>query len=385
MTLLAPYTRQLEALSARGRARQLQARTGVDFSSNDYLGLARAPAISTAIMNAIARGVPVGAGGSRLLRGNAPEHEALEAQAARFFGSEAALYMANGFGANLAILSALPRPGDLIIADELAHASMHDGIRQSRTKSVFVAHNDAQAFDDAIVQWRAQGGTSTPWIVAETLYSMDGDMAPVDAFAAIAQRHDAMLLLDEAHATGVFGPDGRGLAAHLEGTENLITLHTCGKGLGVEGAFVCAPKALIDTLINKARPFIFSTAPSPLMAVAVSAALEQVAGAAGDALRTQLHMRIDAAHTAICAPLSLPARQSQILPIIIGNDKRTMDIAAACQQAGFDVRGIRPPTVPTGTSRLRLSLTLNATQADIAALADRLVPLVHMHNAEAAE
>lgn len=376
MALLDPYIRHLAALETRGRARHLQARAGVDFSSNDYLGLAADPAIGAAIAEAIARGVPVGAGGSRLLRGNAREHEALEVQAARFFGAERALYMANGFAANLAILSTLPRPGDLIVADALAHASMHDGIRQSKARAVFVAHNDAHAFEDAILRWRAEGGSGTPWIVAETLYSMEGDCAPVDALAAIAHQHDAMLLFDEAHATGVFGADGRGLAAHLEGADNLLTLHTCGKGLGVEGALVCGAKALIDTLINKARPFIFSTAPSPLMAVAVGAALERISGAHGNGLRTELNARVNAAALHICDPLGLPLPQSQILPIILGDDKRTMGIAKICQNNGFDVRGVRPPTVPAGTGRLRLSLTLNISTDDIMALADVLVPLV---------
>lgn len=384
MSVLDPYTRQLAALEARGRGRRLQARAGLDFSSNDYLGLAGDPAIAAAISDAITRSVPVGAGGSRLLRGNAPEHDALEFQAASFFGAEAALFMANGFAANLAILSTLPRPGDLIVADALAHASMHDGIRQSKARAVFVAHNDAQAFEDAIAAWRTEGGTGTPWIVAETLYSMDGDCAPVDALADIARRHEAMLLFDEAHATGVYGADGRGLAAHLEGAENLLTLHTCGKGLGVEGALVCGAKALIDTLVNKARPFIFSTAPSPLMAVAVAAALKRIAGAEGDHLRAELHSRIDAAALHICQPLDLPAPASQILPLILGDDHRTMDIAAACQNAGFDVRGVRPPTVPAGTSRLRLSLTLNVTTDDIAALAHILVPLIQSRNEAAA-
>lgn len=382
MNTLSPYTRQLAALEARGRARRLQQQAGLDFSSNDYLGLARDRAIAAAISDAIARGVPTGAGGSRLLRGNAPEHEALEAQAARFFGAEAALYMANGFAANLALLSTLPRPGDLIIADEFAHASMHDGIRQSRARAVFVAHNDAQAFEDAIIRWRAKGGTGTPWIVAETLYSMDGDIAPIDALAETARRHDAMLLLDEAHATGVYGADGRGLAAHLEGMENLLTLHTCGKGLGVEGALICGAKVLVDTLVNKARPFIFSTAPSPLMAVAVSAALERIAGENGDGLRAELKARIEAAARHICAPLGLPAPTSQILPLILGDDRRTMAVAAECQRAGFDVRGVRPPTVPAGTSRLRLSLTLNVTETDILALAETIVP--HIHGSEVA-
>lgn len=373
---LEPYARQIAALERRGRARTLQPRAGIDFSSNDYLGLSRDPAIARAMADAVANGTPAGSGGSRLLRGNAPEHEALEAKAAAFFGAEAALFMANGFAANVALLATLPRAGDLIVADELAHASMHDGIRRSKAPVVFVAHNDAQAFADAVARWRAAGGTGTPWLVAETLYSMDGDTAPVDDLAAIAARHDAFLLLDEAHATGVFGADGRGLAAHLEGADNLISLHTCGKGLGVEGALVCAPRLLIETLINKARPFVFSTAPSPLIAVGVAAALDRIAGAHGDALRAALRARIARAGAALCAPLGLPAPASQIVPIPIGADKPTMAVAQACQAAGFDIRGIRPPTVPAGTGRLRLSLTLNAAPEDIDRLAETLVPHV---------
>lgn len=383
MDMLSPYARQLAALEARGRARRLMPRAGADFSSNDYLGLAHDAAIAWAVAQAVARGVPIGSGGSRLLRGNAPEHENLEAKAADVFGSEAALYLSSGFAANVALLSVLPRQGDLIVADELIHASMHDGIRQSRAELRLVPHNDAQAFDDAILAWRAQGGTGTPWIVAETVYSMDGDLAPVDDLAAISWRRNAMLVLDEAHATGAFGRNGRGVAAHLEGEENVVTVHTCGKALGVEGALVCGARVLIDTLVNRARPFIFSTAPSPLMAVAVGAALDRVAGPGGDALRSALIERIDAAARLICGPLGLAAPSSQILPVILGDDRWTMAAARACQSAGFDVRGIRPPTVPAGTSRLRLSLTLNVNAAQIGALAEVLVPLVRSKDAAA--
>ncbi|MGD9811238.1 MAG: 8-amino-7-oxononanoate synthase [Sphingobium sp.] len=383
MSALTPYVRQLAALEARGRKRVLAAREGIDFSSNDYLGLAHDPAIAGAIAQAIARGVPVGSGGSRLLRGNAPEHAALEAKAAAFFGAEAALYLANGFAANVALLSVLPRPGDLIVADALVHASMHDGIRQSRAHAVFVAHNDAQSFDDAITAWRRDGGTGRPWIVVETLYSMDGDIAPVDDLAAVARRHDAMLMVDEAHATGVYGKDGKGVSAHLEGAENLVTLHTCGKGLGVEGALICAARPLVDILVNKARPFIFSTAPSPLMAVAVSAALDRIAGEGGDALRMALRRRIEAARVHICDPLGLPAPASQILPVMIGDDRMAVNIAESCRAAGFDVRAVRPPTVPAGTARMRISLTLNSVEEDIAGLATALVPLVRAREAAA--
>jgi 8-amino-7-oxononanoate synthase len=364
--LLDPFSAQLDALARRARLRRLVPRAGHDFASNDYLGLAHDPAIGAAVAEAIARGVPVGSGGSRLLRGNAPEHEALEAQAAALFGSEAALFLSTGFAANMALLAGLPGPDDLIVADALIHASAHDGMKLSRAHAVLAAHNDPQACDDAIRDWRHKGGTGRPWIVVETLYSMDGDRAPIAALNAVAERHDAMLILDEAHATAVHGPGGRGLGAQLEGQAHVIALHTCGKGLGVEGALVTAARPIIELLVNRGRSFIFSTSPSPLIAVAVSAALERMTQA--DDLRGKLARLIDHAAQHLCAPLGLPAPTSQILPIILGDDARTMRVAVALQGAGFDVRGIRPPTVPRGTSRLRVSLTLNVDEGVIEAL-----------------
>jgi 8-amino-7-oxononanoate synthase len=368
--ILDPFRVQLDALAARSRLRRLTSRAGHDFASNDYLGFAHDPMIAAAVAEAIGRGVPIGSGGSRLLRGNAPEHEALEAEAAALFGAEAALFLANGFAANVALLAGLPGPDDLIVADALIHASAHDGMKLSRAKRLLAKHNDAQAFEDAITGWRREGGTGRPWIVVETLYSMDGDKACVDALAAVADRHEAMLIFDEAHATAVHGSGGRGLAAHLEGRENVIMLHTCGKGLGVEGALVTAARPIIDLLVNRGRSFVFSTAPSPLMAVAVSAALQRMTQA--DDLRAQLAILIDHAAQHLCAPLDIPPPQSQILPVILGDDARTMAVAAALESAGFDVRGIRPPTVPRGTSRLRISLTLNVDAETINELAEVL-------------
>lgn len=367
---LDPFRAQLDALERRARRRVLMPRAGHDFASNDYLGLAGDPAIGAAIAQAVERGVPAGSGGSRLLRGNAPEHEALEVRAAAIFGSEAALYLGNGFAANMALLAGLPGPEDLIVADALIHASAHDGMKLSRAKSVLAAHNDPQAFDDAILAWRAAGATGRPWIVVETLYSMDGDVAPVAALAQVAARHDGMLILDEAHATAVHGPSGRGIGAALEGREDVIALHTCGKGLGVEGALVTAARPIIDLLVNRGRSFVFSTAPSPLMAVGVAAALERMLAA--DDRRARLARLIDHAAQHICASLGLAAPTSQILPVILGDDTRTMRVAAALQGAGFDVRGIRPPTVPRGTARLRISLTLNVDEAIIASLGEAL-------------
>ena len=374
MATRADFSRQLDALAARGRLRRLIPRQGRDFASNDYLSLSHDPAIAQAVAEAIAQGVPVGSGGSRLLRGNAPEHEALEEKAAGFFGSEAALFFSTGFAANTAIFAALAQKGDLILADELIHASAHDGLRMSRAEHLLIRHNDVSAFEAAIRHWRLQGGKGRVWIAFETLYSMDGDIAPVADLARLADAEGAWLILDEAHATGVYGPQGKGLAAALEGQENVVSLHTCGKGLGVEGALVCATGTIKDFLVNRARPFIFSTGPSPLMAVAVSAALDRIAQA--DDLRDRLTKLRAHAERAICQRLGFPPSGSQIIPVILGEDKRTMRVAEALQAAGFDIRGIRPPTVPRGTSRLRLSLTLNVDEDDVSALADALAQAI---------
>lgn len=359
----------LAALDERARLRSLRARSGVDFASNDYLALASEPRLLGAVQSAIGRGVPLGSGGARLLRGNDPEHEALEAEAAAFFGSEAALYFSTGYAANAALLSTLPQRGDLIVHDALVHASAHEGMRLARAGAVAARHNDAQAFADAIAAWRRAGGTGQPWIAVESLYSMDGDRAPLDDLAEIAARHDAVLLIDEAHATGVFGADGRGLAAALEGRDNVVTLRTCGKALGCEGALVCGPRVVRDFLINRGRGFIFSTAPSPLMASAVREGLRILADEPGR--RARLWALVAVAERALAAS-GVAATGSQILPLVLGDDARTMRVAGALQAAGFDVRGIRPPTVPDGTARLRISLTLNATAQDVDALAAAL-------------
>ena len=349
----------LDGLKAKSRLRRLSSRSGLDFTSNDYLALAESPALAEAVAAALARGVPVGAGGSRLLRGNTAEHEALEKEAAEFFGGEAALYFPTGYAANAAITATLPRPGDLILHDALIHASFRAGLDPARIPAIATAHNDVNAMEDAIRAWRERGGCGTVWIGAETLYSMDGDRAPLGDLAALAARHDAMLFLDEAHATGVHGPQGRGLAAHLEGAPNIISLHTCGKALGVTGALVVMPEKLRDFMVNRCRSFIYSTAPSPLMAAATRAALKLAAGM--DQQRAQLHKLVRHAGS-LMKSLGLPASGSQIQPIILGADQSAMALAQAMQKRGFDIRAIRPPTVPEGTARLRLALTLHAKE-----------------------
>jgi len=368
----AAHAADLDRLGAASRRRRLSPQTGTDFASNDYLGLARSPLLADAAHAALERGVPIGSSGSRLLRGNDPEHEALEAEAAAFFDCERALWFSSGFAANEALFSSLPQRGDLVVHDELIHASAHEGMRIGRAECVAVAHNCADACEAAIRRWRAGGGTGQVWIAAESLYSMDGDTAPLGDLAAIADRYDGILLIDEAHATGVFGPDGRGLAAHLDGRGNVITLRTCGKALGCEGALVCGPAAAIDFLVNRGRGFIFSTAPSPLIAAINRAALNLLTAAPH--LRDGLWERIRLAER-VFAPLGATVTGSQILPLIVGDDARTMQLAAQVQAAGFDVRGIRPPTVPVGTSRLRITITNNASLEQIEALGALLAEL----------
>ncbi|MDL2408099.1 8-amino-7-oxononanoate synthase [Rhizobium calliandrae] len=375
--IFSDYVATLEGLRRKARLRSLAPQRGVDFTSNDFLALAGSSRLKAAIMAAMESGVPAGAGGSRLLRGNHPEHEALEAEAAGFFGVDRVLYFGSGYAANSALFSTLPRREDLVVHDALIHASAHEGIAASKAAAVGVAHNDANVFDETIRNWRKNGGRGRPWVAVESLYSMDGDRAPLAALADIADRHEGFLLIDEAHATGVFGAGGKGLAAGLEGRENVLALHTCGKALGVSGALLAVPGILADYLVNRARAFIYSTAPSPLMAAGVRealrilndeperrVALERLVAFVGDQLKSRF---------------GIEPSGSQIQPVVIGDNAGAVRIAEALQAQGFDIRAIRPPTVPEGTARLRLSITLNVDTGQIAHLLDCLAAAMEEH------
>ncbi|EHR01100.1 8-amino-7-oxononanoate synthase [Bradyrhizobium sp. WSM471] len=365
------YVRALRALKDDNRLRTLKRRAGVDFTSNDYLALASAPRMKNALLAALEAGIPIGAGGSRLLRGNCEEHENLEAEAARFFGAETALFFGGGYVANFAILTTLPQRGDLLILDSLVHASIHEGARAGRAEFRISGHNDPQSVEDTIRAWRSEGGMGRVWIVVESVYSMDGDFAPLKDLVAIASRHEAFLMVDEAHATGVYGDQGRGLTAPYEKSENLVVIHTCGKALGAAGALVTASKAMRDFMINRSRPFIFATAPSPLMAVGIREALlilqqepERQQRLADLVAFTHREMK--------ARGLRCPS-DSHIVPYIVGDNAQAMQLASAMQERGFDIRGIRPPTVPAGTARLRISLTLNVGEQDVRTMLDALM------------
>jgi 8-amino-7-oxononanoate synthase len=352
----------LERLSALGRRRSLNHTSGMDFSSNDYLGFAESAELREAAGAALLRGVPVGAGGSRLLRGNHAEHESLEELAASFFGADSALYFASGYAANLTLFATAPQRGGLVVHDEWIHASVLDGLRRGRAEALSARHNDAGSIEDAIRRWRVAGGVGPVWIAVESLYSMDGDGPDLVELHALANRVDAILVIDEAHATGVLGPKGRGRAAFLEGQDNVVTVHTCGKALGTAGALICAPRVLKDFLINRGRAFIFATAPSPLVAAVTQAALALCERS--DERRERLQRFIAIAGRA-ARDCGIVASGSHIIPVILGDDRRAVRIGERLRARGFDVRAIRPPTVPAGTARLRIALTLNVDETAI--------------------
>jgi 8-amino-7-oxononanoate synthase len=367
------FLNNLQQLDAQHRRRTLSSRSGIDFTSNDYLALASSPRLTKAVRNAIDTGTPIGAGGSRLLRGNTQEHQRLETQAAEFFGAESSLYFSTGYAANFALLSTLPQHDDLLLLDQHAHASLREGARACRALPEYFPHNDIDALAARIKRWRTTGGKGNLWIAIESLYSMDGDKAPLDDLLALAIAHDAFLVIDEAHATGVFGPHGQGLTHAITHYPNLITVHTCGKALGAAGALLCAPRILTDFLINRAKPFIYSTAPSPLMAVAVAESL--IILREEPERRHQLHARIAFANEA-ARRVHLPSTGTQILPVILRTDQAALAAAAALRANGFDVRAIRPPTVPEGTARLRISISLHVDAPTIERLFDTLTQVL---------
>ncbi len=364
MSLLAPQRGLLDALSQRGRRRDLRAIAGADFASNDYLGLAGSDLLRNLTRAALDRGVAPGSGAARLLRGNHDAFAALEAEAARHFGSKAALYFGAGYAANLAIFSALPAARDLVLHDAWVHASARDGMRLGAAETRAFPHNDVQAARDILRDWRAKGGTGQVWLAVESLYSMDGDFAPLADLAALAQEDAAFLIVDEAHATGIWGPQGRGLAAPFAHLENVITLHTCGKALGVQGALLCADPVLVDLLVNRARSFIYSTAPSPLLAEVLRGVLAHLE--TDPSRRLALLARVARAGD-LARGIGLAPSGSQIQPVILPGDAACLAAAARLQDRGFDIRAIRAPTVPKGAERLRLSLTLNPGDAALPA------------------
>jgi len=359
---------RMRVLDEGGLLRTLRAPAGVDLSSNDYLGLANHPHVTLRMAEAVAR-EGAGSTGSRLLRGHREVFAAVESRFAGFKGTDRSLYFSSGYLANLAVLTTFPEAGDLILSDERNHASLIDGIRLSRARREVFRHNDVEHVRRLL---DVSHETGQRFLVVESLFSMDGDEAPLEAYAELCKASGAHLIVDEAHAVGVYGARGSGLI-EARGVEDAVCLsvNTAGKALGVSGAFVAGADWAIDYLIQRARPFIFSTAAPPAIAPAIEASLDLVEREPWRR-QTVLERSTDLRRRLGQAGLPPPAGGSQIVPVIVGDNTRALTVADALATAGFDVRAIRPPTVPAGSARLRVSVNVNVTTDHICGFVEAL-------------
>lgn len=362
--------RALRILEQQHQRRSLVEIQGTNFCSNDYLGLAAHPRLREAIEHAVRDCARVAGTGSRLLSGQTEDWCSLEEEFAEFAGTEAALFFGSGYAANMGALASLVGPDDVVYSDVLNHASLIDGMRLSGARKVIYPHLNLAALEQSLQQ-----DAGAPWrrlIVTESVFSMNGDVAPLKEMASLAEKYGAALLIDEAHATGVHGPGGRGLAV-AEGILDhvLATIHTCGKALASAGAFVCGPAVLKEHLINHARTFIFSTALPPYFAEQIRAALRLARGMDSERqllLRRAHHL----IHELQRKGFDTDGSASQIVPVVLGSNADALQAAAELQRQGFAVRAIRPPTVPVGKARLRLSLTVAIAEVELARLVDCL-------------
>ncbi|MGO4578499.1 8-amino-7-oxononanoate synthase [Cupriavidus sp. 2TAF22] len=340
------------------------------FCSNDYLGLANHPALIEALGEG-ARRYGAGSGASHLVSGHSQAHHVLESELATWFAPHiphaGALYFCTGYMANMGVLSALGSADATLFCEELNHASLIDGARLARAKVSRYPHRDVAALDKLL----AESPTPLKLIVTDSVFSMDGDLAPLDTLLALAERHDAWIIVDDAHGFGVLGEQGRGVLEHFALTSpRIIYIGTLGKAAGVAGAFVAAHGTIIDHLVNTARQYIYTTAAPPAVAHAVSASLALIAGEEGHQRRAHLGelirtLRGGLAGLSRAAGWRLGESATAIQPVIVGDNVAALALSATLEADGIRVGAIRPPTVPAGTARLRITLSASHAQADV--------------------
>jgi len=356
--------------SAPGPRITIGGKNFLNFSSNDYLGLANHPALKEAAIKAVEK-FGAGAGASRLICGSlAPFHE-LEETLARFKGTGAALTFSTGYATALGTIPALVGKGDIIIIDKLVHACIVDAAKLSGAKLRIFDHNDLKDLEK-ILEWAgARPGTQNPeprvLIVTESIFSMDGDAAPLREIVALKEKYGAWLMVDEAHATGLYGKNRRGLAEQLGVNGRIeIQMGTLGKAFGASGGYICGSRTLIDFLVNRARSFIFSTAPVPAAAAAATAGIRLVQSAGGRALNKKLWARITEFQSATHSPQSVIP--GAINPLLIGDETKAMDLASQLRELNIFIPAIRYPTVARGAARLRITLTAAHSTKDVTGL-----------------
>lgn len=342
--------RPLRISGPQGPEVEIEGRRALCLCSNNYLGLAAHPALAAAAANTGTR-EGSGAAASRLVTGTMDAHAEAEAAFATFSGFPAAALFSTGYAANLGSIQALVGPGDAVFSDALNHASLIDGCRLSRAKIHVYGHRDVGHLESLLREHRSRARRAL--VLTDSVFSMDGVLAPVAALEAVARSFDAGLLVDEAHALGVFGPGGRGVCA-AQGVQPDIIVGTLGKSFGVAGAFVAGSEDLVSFIRNRARSFVYSTAPPPTTVRTALAALPLVQGA-DEARKTLLGHAARLRRGLRAHGFEVPDGESQILPVLIGENDRTMQLSAGLLARGVFVQGIRPPTVPEGTARLRLT------------------------------
>jgi 8-amino-7-oxononanoate synthase len=369
------YRTRRRPQSAQGARLRLGGRELVNFSSNDYLNLAADPRLARAAARA-ARRYGCGAGASPLVSGHLRPLRDLERDLAAWEGTAAALVFASGYSANLAAVTALAGPGDAVFSDQLNHASLIDGCRLSRARIFVYHHRDLVHLNELLA--REGPAAHRRLVVSDTVFGMDGDLAPLAGLLETAERHDALLLIDEAHATGVLGDTGRGQTELLpvpHDPDRVAKVGTLSKALGAQGGFVCGSRRLVEYLVNCARPYIFSTALAPPTA---AAARQAVALARAEPQRRQHLLALAERLRDELAALGRLTGDSrcQIVPIIVGEATEAVELSARLAERGLLVPAIRPPSVPTGAARLRISLTAGHTYEDVKRLSDSLRDLL---------
>jgi 8-amino-7-oxononanoate synthase len=336
------------------------------FCSNDYLGLASHPRVVQAAVDAAVRH-GVGQGASHLLSGHSVAHEKLEHALAQFVQMPRALLFASGYQANIGAITALAGAGDAVFSDALNHASLIDGVRLSRAEVVRYPHADLDALSAALGACRARAKL----IVSDAVFSMDGDIAPVSALLDLAERHDALLLVDDAHGFGVLGPQGRGTLAHFGASSpRVVYVGTLGKAAGVSGAFVAGTPEAVELVLQRARTYIYTTAAPAMLAAAVEASLDLIRDE--EWRREHLRELVSSFRHSLRGWGALSPSDTPIQPLILGANDTALDAAAALRERGILVPAIRPPTVPEGTARLRVSLSAAHSREDVARLAAAL-------------
>jgi 8-amino-7-oxononanoate synthase len=338
------------------------------FCSNDYLGLANRPELTAALQQG-AQEWGVGAGAAHLVSGHFGPHHQLEQQLAAFVGKPAALLFSTGYMANLGVVQALVGKGDTVFADKLNHASLNDAMLLSRAETRRYRHCDMAQ----LAQLLAQTQSGRKLVITDAVFSMDGDMALLRELLALCEQHDAWLYVDDAHGFGVLGEQGRGSLAHFGiASQRIIYMATLGKAAGVSGAFVAAEQAVIDTLVNHAHSYVYTTATPPALSVALLQSLQLIAQ--GDGLRAHLHRLIVKLSSGLAdLPWQLMPSETAIQPLLIGDNQQSLKLSEGLRERGIWVAAIRPPTVPQGTARLRITLSAAHTGADV----DQLIVALH--------